>query len=85
MRSFLLVCLLAFMVAAASAFVAQPIGGALARCTRTTSSVVMGRGDKRTKKGKIKRGSFGNTRPHRAPEKIRLKKPASWAALNGGK
>jgi 30S ribosomal protein S31 len=29
----------------------------------------MGKGDKRTKKGKIFRGSFGKTRPGRRPKK----------------
>ncbi len=29
----------------------------------------MGRGDKRTRKGKIYKGSYGKTRPHRVPKK----------------
>lgn len=29
----------------------------------------MGKGDKRTKRGKTNNGSFGKTRPHRAPKK----------------
>jgi 30S ribosomal protein S31 len=29
----------------------------------------MGKGDKRTKRGKIYRGSYGKTRPHRAKKK----------------
>lgn len=29
----------------------------------------MGRGDKRTRKGKIYKGSYGKTRPHRAKKK----------------
>jgi len=29
----------------------------------------MGKGDKRTRKGKIYRGSYGNRRPHRAKKK----------------
>jgi 30S ribosomal protein S31 len=32
----------------------------------------MGKGDKRTRRGKIYRGSYGNRRPHRAKQK---KKP----------
>jgi 30S ribosomal protein S31 len=36
----------------------------------------MGRGDKKTKKGKIFRGSFGKTRPARpAKKKVAKKKP----------
>ena len=34
----------------------------------------MGKGDKRTRKGKIYKGSYGKTRPHRAKKKA--KKPA---------
>ena len=29
----------------------------------------MGKGDKRTRKGKIYKGSYGNRRPHRAKKK----------------
>jgi 30S ribosomal protein S31 len=29
----------------------------------------MGKGDKRTKRGKIYRGSYGKSRPHRAKKK----------------
>jgi 30S ribosomal protein S31 len=29
----------------------------------------MGKGDKRTRRGKIYRGSYGKTRPHRAKKK----------------
>jgi 30S ribosomal protein S31 len=29
----------------------------------------MGKGDKRTRRGKIYRGSYGNRRPHRAKKK----------------
>jgi 30S ribosomal protein S31 len=29
----------------------------------------MGKGDKRTKRGKIYKGSYGKTRPHRAKKK----------------
>ena len=38
----------------------------------------MGRGDKRTRHGKIFRGSYGKTRPHR------VKKPAPKAPAKGG-
>ena len=34
----------------------------------------MGKGDKRTRKGKIYKGSYGKTRPHR--QKKKAKKPA---------
>lgn len=30
----------------------------------------MGRGDKKTKKGKIAKGSYGNSRPSKAGEKL---------------
>ena len=30
----------------------------------------MGKGDKRSKKGKIFKGSFGNSRPHKVKKKI---------------
>jgi 30S ribosomal protein S31 len=32
----------------------------------------MGRGDKRTRKGKIYKGSYGKTRPHRVKKKKAL-------------
>ncbi len=41
----------------------------------------MGRGDKRTRKGKIFRNSYGNTRPHKAGEA----KPASKAPARAPK
>ncbi len=34
----------------------------------------MGKGDKRTRKGKIYKGSYGKKRPHRAPKKAAKKK-----------
>ena len=34
----------------------------------------MGRGDKKTKKGKIFQGSFGKSRPHKAKKKAAPKK-----------
>jgi len=36
----------------------------------------MGRGDKRTGKGKTFKGSYGNTRPHAPKKKAAAKKPA---------
>jgi 30S ribosomal protein S31 len=36
----------------------------------------MGRGDKRTGKGKTFKGSYGNTRPHAPAKKAVAKKPA---------
>lgn len=36
----------------------------------------MGRGDKKTKKGKISKGSFGNSRPARPKKKATDKKDA---------
>jgi 30S ribosomal protein S31 len=50
----------------------------------------MGRGDKRTRKGKIFSGSFGNSRPHKAvkstvvaeaTEDVAKKKPAAKKAV----
>jgi 30S ribosomal protein S31 len=37
---------------------------------------IMGRGDKRTGKGKTFKGSYGNTRPHSPAKKAVAKKPA---------
>lgn len=45
--------------------------------------LAQGRGDKRSRKGKAKAGSFGKSRPQRTPEKIRFNKPASWLARHG--
>ena len=39
----------------------------------------MGRGDKRTKKGKIFAGSFGNSRPHKVKKETTSTKKASKA------
>jgi len=39
----------------------------------------MGRGDKRTKKGKIFAGSFGNSRPHKTKVDVAPKKKATKA------
>jgi 30S ribosomal protein S31 len=41
----------------------------------------MGQGDKKTRKGKIWRGSYGNTRKH----KVAKKKPAPGLAKAGAK
>ncbi|HTD99736.1 MAG TPA: 30S ribosomal protein THX [Mucilaginibacter sp.] len=35
----------------------------------------MGRGDKKTGKGKLAMGSFGKTRPHKQPKKVEEVKP----------
>jgi 30S ribosomal protein S31 len=48
----------------------------------------MGKGDKRSRKGKIFKGSYGNSRPHKvkkatvaaAPKKAKAEKPAKKAA-----
>lgn len=37
----------------------------------------MGRGDKRTKKGKTTAGSFGNSRPHKIKKTVVPKKKSS--------
>jgi 30S ribosomal protein S31 len=37
----------------------------------------MGKGDKKTRKGKIYAGSHGNTRPHSPKSKAAVKKPAA--------
>jgi 30S ribosomal protein S31 len=41
---------------------------------------MMGKGDKRTRKGKIYAGSHGNTRPHSPKGKAAVKKAARPAA-----
>lgn len=40
----------------------------------------MGRGDKKTKKGKIFMGSFGKTRPAKSAKKVAVAKKAKAAA-----
>ena len=40
----------------------------------------MGKGDKKTRKGKIYAGSHGNTRPHSAKSKAAVKKTTKPAA-----
>ncbi len=37
----------------------------------------MGKGDRKTRKGKIYRGSHGNARPHSPKSKTAVKKPAA--------
>lgn len=39
----------------------------------------MGRGDKKTRKGKIFAGSFGNVRPHKVAPKVTPKKEVAEA------
>lgn len=45
----------------------------------------MGKGDKRTRKGKIYAGSHGNARPHSPKSKAVVKKPAKPAARPAAK
>lgn len=45
----------------------------------------MGKGDLRTRRGKIYNGSFGKTRPGRAPKKAAAPTPASTAARSAGR
>lgn len=40
----------------------------------------MGKGDRKTRKGKIYAGSHGNARPHSAKSKVAVKKAAKPAA-----
>mgnify|MGYP002783874249 FL=1 len=40
----------------------------------------MGRGDRRSRKGKIFRGSYGNSRPHREPRLATSRAPVVAAA-----
>jgi 30S ribosomal protein S31 len=53
-----------------------------ARCADSThiSGIDMGKGDKKTRKGKIYAGSHGNTRPHSAKSKAAVKTTAAKAA-----
>jgi len=50
----------------------------LRRLAADTSEILVGKGDRRTRRGKIYAGSFGKTRP-KAP-KAGVKKPAATAA-----
>jgi len=81
-KLFSLLALLA-MVASTEAFSAVGYSRCLSATPQrmTAEAIEMGRGDKRTKKGKIFKGSFGKTRPKQPPAKIRLAKPASFEAL----
>ena len=45
----------------------------------------MGRGDKKTKKGKIFMGSFGKTRPAKSAKKVAVAKKAKPAAAAAAK
>jgi 30S ribosomal protein S31 len=42
-----------------------------------TSNTTMGKGDKRTKKGKIYRGSYGTRRPRKLKNKIKMTPPTN--------
>ena len=39
----------------------------------------MGKGDKRSRRGKIYKGSYGNSRPHRLKKTTRVAKPVASA------
>lgn len=39
----------------------------------------MGKGDKRSRRGKIYKGSYGNSRPHRLQKLTRAARPAAAA------
>jgi|JI7StandDraft_1071085.scaffolds.fasta_scaffold01629_14 30S ribosomal protein S31 len=41
----------------------------------------MGRGDRRSRKGKIFRGSYGNSRPHREVRLAAVRAPAAAVAV----
>jgi 30S ribosomal protein S31 len=43
----------------------------------------MGRGDARTRKGKIFKGSYGKTRPHKPKKGAAARTPAKSAARRG--
>lgn len=60
---------LACLLASSSAFMLQTPAGLLttpAPARTDASQIIMGRGDKRTAKGKRKAKSFGNSRPRNA-------------------
>jgi 30S ribosomal protein S31 len=44
----------------------------------------MGRGDARTRKGKIFKGSYGNTRPHKAKKTVAARPGAAKAPARKG-
>ena len=79
LRSLLLLALAAL---AASFSLSAPPSAALAASAVElrvpTEAITMGRGDKRTAKGKRKRGSFGNSRPRNA--ELRKRKAAAESA-----
>jgi 30S ribosomal protein S31 len=43
----------------------------------------MGKGDLRTRRGKIYNGSYGKRRPHRAPKKVAEQKPLARRPAGG--
>jgi 30S ribosomal protein S31 len=81
MRPALLLCLLFAFVADAFVALPSPSGGLVTssalvhRCTKVP--VVMGRGDKRTAKGKRKAGSHGNSRLKNGEKRRRAAEKAS--------
>jgi 30S ribosomal protein S31 len=52
----------------------------MVRGFHTTPGTDMGKGDKKTRKGKIYAGSHGNTRPHSPKSKAAVKGTATKAA-----
>jgi 30S ribosomal protein S31 len=52
----------------------------MVRGFQTKPGTDMGKGDKKTRKGKIYAGSHGNTRPHSPKSKAAVKNAASKAA-----
>ena len=56
------------------------VRGFHATTTRPHTGTDMGKGDKKTRKGKIYAGSHGNTRPHSPKSKAAVKTTATRAA-----
>lgn len=53
------------------------LGSVLIPCTPLPTETRMGKGDKRTKRGKIFRGSYGKTRSHKKGGKSKAAKKAT--------
>jgi 30S ribosomal protein S31 len=60
--------------------VTMPATARGARIPHDHTGTDMGKGDKKTRKGKIYAGSHGNTRPHSAKSKAAVKTTAAKAA-----
>ena len=43
--------------------------------------VVMGRGDQKSRRGKIRRGTYGKKRPHK-PKRVKKAKPANEGSID---